>query len=417
VLEARSRVGGRLLSAQLDDGARVDMGAQWHGPGQHRLIALAAELGVESYPTHTTGATSYRFMGRGGRYRGAGPTRELFGLLGAGWGGLRLSRLARQLERQAAWQTPPPALREQSLGAWLDRHVRPASACQVLRFAFQSLFCCDPDQVSLLLALYCLERCGSLEHMLGIQGGAQERQFNLGTQALLDPLCRDLESRILLDQPVEKIRHDGAGALVSGPGFELAARRVVIAIPPPLVCRIELAPELPIARRQVLEQMTMGSVIKCVVVYERPFWRERGFSGEMWSDRGPLTGCYDTSLPGSARGVLTALASGPHATRLAAEAPERRRQLILSELVAHFGEQAALPLDYREQVWAEELWTRGGYTAYVGAGQFTPAFCARQAPLGVLHWAGTETAEAWPGYMEGAIESSERVVRELTAGA
>jgi monoamine oxidase len=295
--------------------------------------------------------------------------------------------------------------------------VRPASARQVLRFGFQSLFCCDPDQVSLLLALYCIQRCGSLEHMLGIEGGAQERQFNRGTQGLLDPLCRDLESRILLEKPVERIRHDGVGALVSGQGFEVTARRVVIAIPPPLVCRIELAPELPSARRQLLEQLTMGSVIKYVVVYERPFWREQGFSGEMWSDRGPLTGCYDTSLAASAPGILTGFASGPHAIRLAAEAPARRRQLILSELAEHFGEQASLPLDYREQVWADEVWTRGGYTAHLGAGQFTPAFCARQAPVGVLHWAGTETAEAWPGYMEGAIESSERVVRELTAEA
>jgi monoamine oxidase len=417
VLEARSRIGGRLVSSQLDGGAWADLGAQWHGPGQHRLIALAAELGVESYPTHTSGATSYRFMGRGGSYRGGGPWRELFGLLGAGWGGLRLSRLARQLERQSAWPTPPAALREQSLGAWLDRHVRPASARRVLRFAFQSLFCCDPDQVSLLLALYCLQRCGSLEHMLGIEGGAQERQFSGGTQALLEPIRRALESRILLEKPVETIRHDGSGAVVSGPGFEVAARRVVIAIPPPLVCRIELAPELPSARRQVLEQMRMGSVVKCVVVYPRPFWRERGFSGEMWSDRGPLTGCYDTTMPGSPRGILTGLASGPHATGLAAEAPERRRQIILSALVEHFGEQAALPLDYCEQVWANEIWTRGGYAAYVGPGQFTPAFCARQVPLGVLHWAGTETAEAWPGYMEGAIESSERVVRELSTGA
>lgn len=414
VVEARPRVGGRLFPVSLDNGISADLGGQWHGPGQQRIIALAAELGVESYKTHTSGKASYEFMGRTGRYGGAAPLAESLGFLGAIWGSARLSRLARNLERQTGWQAPLPELQNKSLGEWIDRHVCPNSARHLLRFMFQGLFCCSPDDVSLLLALYCLAKCESLEHMVGIDGGCQERQFIGGTQALIESLSRALKPRILLEMPVARIEQDSTGALVSGRGFRIHASRVVVTIPPPLSSKIEFVPELPSERKDALSRLTMGSVVKCILLYDRPFWREKGLSGEMWSGTGPLTGTYDTSVPGSKHGMLTGLAAGPHAVALAALMPEHRRQLILSSLLPHFGSQAGSPLEYRDQVWSDEPWTQGGYSAHLGAADFTPAFCSRHEPFGVLHWAGTETAASWPGYMEGAIESSERVVREVT---
>lgn len=417
VVEARPRIGGRLFSVPLDTGISADLGGQWHGPGQKRIIALASELGVESYKTHTRGKASYQFMGRTGRYRGAAPLTESLGFLGASWGSFKLSRLSRHVERRAGWQAPLPGLQNQSLGDWIERHVYPKSAQCLLRFMFQSLFCCSPDDVSLLLALYCLAKCESLEHMLSIDGGCQERQFIGGTQALIERISHALKPGILLGMPVERIEQDSRGALVSGGGFEIRASRVVITVPPPLCSRIEFIPELPGARKGALSRLTMGSVVKCTLVYERPFWREAGLSGEMWSDTGPLTGTYDTSVPGATRGILTGLAAGPHAVALAGLAPEDRRRLILSSLLPQFGSRAASPLEYRDQVWSDEPWTQGGYSAHLGAGDFTPAFCSRHEPFGVLHWAGTETAASWPGYMEGAIESSERVVREVTGTA
>jgi monoamine oxidase len=202
---------------------------------------------------------------------------------------------------------------------------------------------------------------------------------------------------------------------VSGDRFEVRARRVVLTAPPQLVAEIDFTPTLPSARKRTLSQLKMGAVVKSALLYERPFWRDQGLSGEMWSDLGPLTGTYDTTEPGCAQGLLTGLATGPHAAALGAMTAEARRQHILAGLVPHFGERAASPLEYRDQVWSAEVWTRGGYAAHLGAGQFTPAYRSLHEPVGVLHWAGTETAAAWPGYMEGAIESSERVVRELTS--
>lgn len=421
VLEARAHAGGRLASQALGNGARpelgrVDLGGQWHGPGQNRIIALATELGLETYETHTAGKTRYEFMGRSGSYRGAAPLSEPLAFLGASFGLSKLSRLANEWGHPTARQALSPAtLDEQSLGAWIGRNVWPESARHLARFMFQSLFCCAPDEVSLLLVLDWLSKCGPIEHLLGVAGGSQERQFVGGTARLLERLESELTSRIAFDRPVRRIRRDDSGAVVAGDDFELRARRVAIAIPPPLILEIDFTPELDGSRTRALSCFTMGSVVKCALIYERPFWREQGLSGEMWSDEGPLTGAYDTSPPGSACGVLSGLAAGPHAARLAALTLEQRKQLVLSGLVRQLGSRAASPLEYLDRVWSNEPWTRGGYSAHLPPGYFTPAYAALHEPEGVLHWAGTETAASWPGYMEGALESSERVVAELTS--
>src|SRR5680860_1132824 len=55
VLEAQDRVGGRTLNHTFSDGTVIEIGGQWVGPTQDRLYALAAELGVEHYPTWDVG--------------------------------------------------------------------------------------------------------------------------------------------------------------------------------------------------------------------------------------------------------------------------------------------------------------------------------------------------------------------------
>lgn len=415
VLEARARVGGRLASQTSRSGVSLDLGGQWHGPGQQRIIDLASELGLETYETHTAGKTRYELLGRAGSYRGPAPLSAPLAFGGATWGLSRLSRLAGKWGRQTPEQVASAAtLDDKSLGAWISDNVWPASARHLVRFMFRSLFCWDPDDISLLLAVDWLSRCGPVEHLLSVEGGSQERQFVGGTARLTERLASELAPRILLEKPVRRIRRDSDGAWVSGNDFELRARRVVIAVPPPLVQEIELTPKLDRSRTQVLSRLAMGSVVKCAIVYERPFWREQGLSGETWSDEGALTGTYDTSAPGSGHGVLTCLAAGAQSARLAALTPQQRRELVLSWLVRHLGSNAASPLEYLDQVWSEEAWSRGGYSAHLPPGNLMPAFRTLHEPVGVLHWAGTETAASWPGYMEGAIESSERVVAELS---
>src|SRR4051794_39761267 len=74
VLEARDRVGGRVHGRTLSDGETVvEVGGQWIGPGQHRMIRLSNELGLETFPTYNEGENLLRFGTTQARYRGAIP--------------------------------------------------------------------------------------------------------------------------------------------------------------------------------------------------------------------------------------------------------------------------------------------------------------------------------------------------------
>jgi monoamine oxidase len=92
---------------------------------------------------------------------------------------------------------------------------------------------------------------------------------------------------------------------------------------------------------------------------------------------------------------------------------EERRGLILSGFAKFFGPRAADPNEYVERDWAAEEWSRGCYGGRFGGGGWTGYGEALREPVGLTHWAGTETAEVWNGYMDGAIRSGERTAREV----
>jgi monoamine oxidase len=282
-----------------------------------------------------------------------------------------------------------------------------------MRLTLEGVLCCDPDRVSLLVLVYAIGKSGSLQHMLAVKGGAQERQLTWGTQHLIEALTRSLCAKIHLNHAVRHIEHDPSGATVSGDGFTLTAKYVVVSVPGPLVKTITFDPPLDPQRQELVDRLEMGSVVKCVVQYASPFWRDFGLSGALWSDRGPADIAYDTSPPDSPRGHLSVIATASRAQYLRTLTPNTRRVAVLDSLVRHFGKPAREYLDYADKVWADDPWARGGYAAHLPPGSFTRGMAPYQCPEGVLHWAGTETAMEWPGYMEGAVEAGERAASEI----
>ena len=94
---------------------------------------------------------------------------------------------------------------------------------------------------------------------------------------------------------------------------------------------------------------------------------------------------------------------------------EGRRSHLLGELASAFGPDAAHPLEFVEQRWSSEAFSGGGPVAGMGPGVLTAVGPALRRPVGVVHWAGTETAEAWSGYIDGAISSGIRAADEVLA--
>jgi monoamine oxidase len=188
---------------------------------------------------------------------------------------------------------------------------------------------------------------------------------------------------------------------------DLRARHAIVAIPLALAGRIDYAPALPGLRDQLTQRIPAGAVIKCHAVYGEPFWRRDGLTGQAGSDTGPAAVVFDNSPPDGSPGVLLAFLEGAAARELGTWPAADRRAAVLGTLVRLFGPRAARPDAFYERDWAREEWSRGCYGAYLPPGAWTAFGRALRPPVGPLHWAGSEHAERWSGYMEGAVRSGE----------
>jgi len=416
VLEARERVGGRLLGATLGDGVTVDLGGQWVGSDHSRVRRLAAELGIELFPQHGAGRNLLDVGGRRRRYRGTIPRlgpRVLWDVFVAR---RRLDRLARAVGAEQPWAAEHAAeLDGETVAEWCERNVRTPIARELIGLAGRTVWGAGPAELSMLHALFYVAAAGGFDKLIDTEGGAQQDRLEGGAQLLPLRLAGSLGDRVRLGAPVRRIAQAEDRVRVEADGVAVEASRAIVAAPPAVAARIELDP-LPPGRPELAERMRPGALTKCIALYARPFWREDGFSGEAVSDAGPVTLAFDSSPRDGSAGVLLGFVGGPEARELAALPTARRRAPVLACFERLYGPAAADPVDYAEQTWAEEEWSGGGPTSNFGPGGWTAVGPILRAPHARLHWAGTETATVWSGYMEGALQAGERVAAEVLAG-
>ena len=201
--------------------------------------------------------------------------------------------------------------------------------------------------------------------------------------------------------------------LVTSDTRTVRANQVIVAIPPVLANRIDFKPNLPVSRDALAARMPMGSAAKCIAVYDRPFWREEGFSGEAVTNEGPLSVVFDNGSYDGTVNSLLGFVMGDEARLFSSRPPAERRAAVLDSLAKMFGEKARMPVEYVEFDWSAEEWSRGCPVANMTPGAMLSCGDALRAPIGRIHWAGTETATEWTGYMEGALQSGERAAREV----
>src|SRR5262249_22189913 len=144
-----------------------------------------------------------------------------------------------------------------------------------------------------------------------------------------------------------------------------------------------------------------------------PFWRAAGLTGQVTSDTGPVKVTFDNSPPDGSPGVILGFIEGDEARIWGERSAADRQQGVIDSLVRYFGPQAASPTAYLEYDWSADPWTRGCYAGFMPPGVLTNYGPALREPVGRIHWAGTETAEVWNGYMDGAVRSGQRVAAEI----
>ena len=418
VVEARDRVGGRSWTVETPGGFHVDRGGQWIGPTQDHLQALADELGVSTFPTFTTGEAVEWRDGVRHTYSGLIPTSDHAAAAEGVEAILDLDLAALEVPLVAPWEAADAAsLDGQTLGTWLGAHVEAPAARDMLNVAVKAVFGAEPEELSLLFTLFYLHGGGGLTNLVRTTGGAQERRFVGGSQQLALGMAAELGDRVVLEAPVESIEH-GADQVTVTVGRadaqrRVRGRRVIVAMAPAMSVRMRWSPPLPGVRDQLAMRMPMGSVTKIHALYEHPFWRDQGLNGQLVSNQGALRSTFDDSPVDGSHGALVGFIAGNECRQLERAGPDARQRTVLAELQRAFGPRAAEPLEVIEQHWPSEPFTRGGPVAYAVPGALSGFGPALREPIGSVHWAGTETATEWCGYLDGALSSGVRAAAEV----
>jgi monoamine oxidase len=415
VLEARDRVGGRTLNHPVGtDGEVVEIGGQWVGPGQDRIISRARALGIRTFKTYTKGAQIFDYQGNQTHFSGLipplpGPDATDFAqLLG------KIIQLQSTVPRDRPWTAPnAAALDSQSVETWKLANSSTPGARFLLDLAVKAVFAAEPRDLSLLHALFYFNAGNGVLNLTSTAGGAQDSRFHGGSQLVSIGMAQRLGGRVILNAPVRRITQDRGGVTVHTDAGSWCARRAIVAVAPMLAGRIDYEPPMPPARDGLTQHVPQGSAIKYEAVYPTPFWRSAGLSGYTNSDRPPVHFTYDNSPPSGLPGVLLGFVVGDDARRFSTMSAASRRRAVLGAFARLFGGQASRPGTLIEQNWSDEQWTRGCYAGYMPPGVWSGFGEALRAPVSRIHWAGTETSEVFNGYMDGAVRSGERAAQEV----
>lgn len=413
VLEARDRVGGRTKPGMVA-GVPIDLGGMWVGPTQTRLLSLGDEFGLQRYQSFIDGHNLAEIGGQ--IHKGSADTPGLgLGTMLALLGTVtKIDALAKTVPLAAPWTAPDAArLDSQTLAGWVDQNVHNPAVRTMVESMAGAIFAADMSQISLLYFLFYCHSGDNLATLAGMGAGAQKWLYRGGLNQLGPRLAAELGDAVRLQSPVRRIIQAADGVEVVADTGRFRARRVIVAVPPALASRIDYAPLLPAMRDGLSQRMPMGSVIKFWIAYSRPFWRDKGLNGLIVSDKSPIGLFADASPDAAGPGLIAGFFEGSHAVEWGKQPAAARKAQVAGDLTRLLGPEAAAPVDYIDNDWPTEEWSRGCYVGVAPPGVISVYGEALRQPVGAIHWAGTETSEVWCGYVEGAIRSGERAAAEV----
>jgi monoamine oxidase len=424
VLEARDRVGGRALNHDLGGGQVSETGATFVGPTQDHVLALAKEMGVDTFPTFDDGDDVYVAQGQRQTYSDSGPTGtappdplvlpELTEVVA------QLDQMSTTVPVDAPWQAASAADWDgQTLETWVKANSTSQRFQDLVPMATRPIFGAEPRELSLLFVLFYIassgneQNPGTFERNFDTRQGAQMWRLVGGSQLVALRLAAQLGPRVVLSSPVRRIAQGAGRVRVESDRYTVHAKHVIVAIPPTLAGRIDYSPILPPERDQLTQRLGQGTLTKVAAVYDTPFWRAQGLNGTAVSTDGLVSATFDDSPPSGKPGVLFGFVGGDSARAYNAMSKADGQAAVLGELATLFGDQAKRPNAYFDTRWTGEQWTRGCPVAIAGPGTLLAYGPWINRPIDRIHWAGTETSNYWNGYMDGAVRSGERAAQEV----
>lgn len=422
VVEARDRPGGRVQNIDsLSGNLHFDGGAEFVGPTQNHIQALADEYGVGTFPTYNEGTSLYWKDGVIQQYPAAIgiPINQSIGETALGIA--KLSAICLTIKPGEPWKHPLALYWDSiTFQQWINQTVLTADARLQFSLICSSTLSVGPDEISALFMFSYIAAAGDASNpgtmfrLLNTDGGAQERFFDGGAARVPIAMADELASRIVYSAPVTSIDTRTGKAVVTTSQGTFKGKRVIVAMSPAIAGRISYPGGLTTARSRLHTGMKMGYEGKFQAAYDTPFWRTRGLSGQVIGNGDPIDVTFETYSQG--KYWLMGFISGDHMQRLD-NAPES--QLLdecMDSLVDYFGTDARTrAVDRGYKRWDHDQYSWGGPTGLPAPGLLVKAGTALRAPTGLIHWGGTESAIYWQGYMDGAVTAGYRTADEVQA--
>jgi monoamine oxidase len=158
----------------------------------------------------------------------------------------------------------------------------------------------------------------------------------------------------------------------------------------------------------------MPAIGKGIAVYSSPFWRKsENLSAQVISDIGSVRTTFDSSPADASFGAILGFILADEMRALDKLSPADAQKLVIRDYVRYFGAQATNITEFVLQRWDLEEFSMGGPVAIAPPNVLKANGPALRAAVGGIHFAGTETAEYWTGYMDGAIRSGMRAAKEI----
>ncbi|EFR02785.1 amine oxidase [Nannizzia gypsea CBS 118893] len=420
VLEARSRVGGKTWSVSHEhrNGVGVaDLGGEWlNQTTQPRVYQLAEKLGLEFNDVNVQGDSILESFNHE-------MIRHAYGeqaVLPDGEAEV-IKRMKEMFEEEYS------ALDLEKLDGCphdevtLEEFVcsRSGSLVTLANVAVWTrvMLGCEPSELS---AAYFFVYCKSQGGLMKMRSAKMQGKYvtiKTGTQSISEGLAQSLPANsVKLNTAVTSIAQNEHGVEVfSVDGRIFRGQKVILAFSTPLYQKLTFVPTLPPRKALLARSTRLGYYTKVLVTYSRPWWRENGLSGASQSFCGPAAATRDTSEDSISLFRLTSFIAGAPGEEWSRLSAPGRQRAALVQLAKLFGSTDALqPAEYIEQQWSSEEWSLGCPCPYTPPGVLAKVGSCLTEPFGHIHFAGTETAMEWKGYMEGALESGSREAEEVT---
>jgi monoamine oxidase len=428
VLEARDRVGGRVLNQNLGPahpGKVSERGGTFVGPTQDHIIKLGKAYGVGLFDTYNTGQNVYISDGSRMTFEDTGPTGtappdpSILADLAVVVSDMDSKSL--EVPVDAPWGAAHAAEWDgQTLESYINANSVSPKFRSLVPAATRPIFGTEPRELSLLFVLFYIAASGNetnpgtFERNFNTRNGGQMWRFDGGSQVIPKKMARELGKRVVLNSPVRRIEQTKHGVHVVSDRVNVSAKHVIVAIPPTLAGRIDYTPELPAKRDALTQRLPQGTLLKATAVYETPFWREKGYTGQALCPETFISATFDDSPEDGSPGVVFGFIGGDKARAFKQLPEDKQRSTVLGEFDTFFEtSEAKNAKDYFLTSWTDSPWSRGCPVGVYAPGTMLAYGDRIRQQVGRIHWAGTETSTYWNGYMDGAVRSGERAVAEI----